>query len=293
MLIRENIVGRMRTRCAESDSRAFTLIELLVVVAIIAILASLLLPALSKAKYQGKNTACKNNLRQMWIAMSTYVDSSAGAYPVLRYPNVSGSTWREYNAWWTLIGLPFDEGTNEVTSIKGVFRCPFQKKNQFYYGMGPNAETRSGGPFQSYGYNAVGLGQEQLGLGLGGATFTVREGNTATIGFRPTKESQVVKPMEMIQLGDSFQRSIKSSRDGYQVMFESQCWLTMTSYSEAIVPPKTQPTYIDHRGRFNRLFCDGHIEAEDFNKPYDRTAPYMSRWNIDNLPHLAQWQYLF
>jgi len=87
---------------------AFTLVELLVVVAILALLISLLMPTLSRAKEMAKDVLCRTNLRGVGQATSFYAIDNEGVIPVACLPNSHGTPnllgWKSYwNTWNTFI----------------------------------------------------------------------------------------------------------------------------------------------------------------------------------------------
>lgn len=125
---------------------AFTLIELLVVVAIIAILAALLLPALKDAKEKAKQTVCMNNLKQIWNAVQMYASDYNGFYPMMNYygtdtmtdPAMSfmrsepadGAQYAGYVCWLWLL-YPYHKNP-------AIYVCPDRRNNPLFGSAGGN-----------------------------------------------------------------------------------------------------------------------------------------------------------
>jgi len=112
---------------------AFTLIELLVVIAIVALLLSILSPALMKAKEIARRLKCTSNLRQIHLAYCLYLDTYDDTYPCARDPiSTTPFYWLWMGRGWRSFVEPYLNGRIDVNN-PSVLLCPSDRTDENKY----------------------------------------------------------------------------------------------------------------------------------------------------------------
>ena len=244
----------------------------MVVVAIIAVLAALLLPGLSRAMGRARHTQCMSNVRQLGLGLQQFV-SENHSYPLsVDAEYDQSSTFTRFNSWTEAVEYQIsgsDFRSNPAFWSKGVWLCP-----------GVRSKGILQQAFISYGYNAFGIGvSSNSSLGLGGHygfTHVTQVGQPPVVK-PPVAMSEIVSPSDMMAIGDGFHGNGTELFSGQDLFWRHDSY---TGFSDSTAPKAR------HLARANVVFCDGHVESPTLKELFEDTADVaLSRWNRDHLPH--------
>ena len=244
------------------QSLKFTLIELLVVIAIIAILAAMLLPALSQAKEAAKKVVCTGQQKQLGVATALYVADYTGRMPLGNSqlnvgPGVMYS-WDDCIS--EYVGLQIDMPTkigkkwgNDVGSE--LFRCPSARADFYDDPAGGDAFLRR----QTYRYPALEHDEKAPGY-----EFVFWFG-TASLQplyyFRPiTQISAPSATMALTEL-DSNGGDAAGRQGGNNRVRDAARHVAPNSHGTNYSSKSENFTLALHRGKINYLFVDGHVAS--------------------------------
>ena len=246
----------------------FTLVELLVVVSIIAVLVSILLPSLGRARMSVHKVVCMTNVRRLSISMRLYLDGDDDYFPPDRVranfvgtQSISVGPYQRYNPrwiWYLNEGMgyvinPYEYDTEEQFNAalemdNDYFICPSLKDKEYVRNI------RNG----AYGLNYQYLSNTRAApSGSGYANF-------------PTKSSVIKSPSSTITFVDSRGSNIPHGEHAYLVdppkMAYSKGARHFSPKSKSVGPMKYSPADARHLGKANTSFLDGHAENMSYEQ---------------------------
>jgi prepilin-type N-terminal cleavage/methylation domain-containing protein/prepilin-type processing-associated H-X9-DG protein len=247
------------SRKISRNKNGFTLIELLVVIAIIAILAAMLLPALSAAKNKAKQAACLNNQKQLALGMMLYVGDSNDNLPGVA-SNLQGFHVEDWIYWRppnTHDGITstttLQLSQSQITSLlrtgsnSNLFRCPMDTSDADRLKYNPTAPPLFT-YYYSYSFNGVGPG---MGLQWTGAGGTVPVNSKLTAVHSPSSKIMLAEEPTTQSTSDN----PAPNATGSTIIHDGR-WTPGTTLATS-----TDLLTKRHAGKADVAFADGHVEA--------------------------------
>lgn len=249
---------------------SFTLIELLVVIAIIAILAGILMPALSSARERGRSSVCVNNLKTMSSAHQAYADDSRGIIIYQYVLSAGNQGWLTvlYNKKYLQFTKVLESGTSYGRFNKATY-CPssaFDPPYQTY----DKAELRTYGMLTLAGdtdYEAETNSKKEL---TGNIWFDQEMGSSSN-KIRYFKVSNVKTPSSVLYFGETSYRKSHTT----ELERNRPSWQFQVNSTHSSAPHLK----LQHNERANVIFFDGHVAAQD--RYQLRTSPMRVKYTND------------